>query len=247
MPYPIIPMSDKRQSLDLSTQDINNLLPLFMNPITVLQDSTLNNKDKNSIKEIWLKSESLEDGKLEVSASISDRDLMELRGRGFIEGNGRVISFTKKGEKILKEAILNDEISSLHKKASLFKKASKKLIAKNSYDFGDEVLIRTANKENIGVRYISISKKAFMEKSKAEPREIDSYKFATRNEKGGYKSLSEYSEDELVQVLHLVKHTLANHKDIMNKLAGNGNFEYMIPVHRIKHFSTLIMEELNSR
>lgn len=248
MPFPIMPVNERREGPDsLVRQDLFNLLPLLLNPITVLQDSALSSRDKETIREIWLKSETLEDGKLRVASNVSDRDLMELKGRGFIEGDGRLVSFTSKGEKMLRESILNDEQSALHKKASLFKKASKKLVAKNSYDFGDEVLIRTESKERLGTRYISIPKTAFAAKSKAAPREIGEYKVATRKNDGAYKALNDYSDDELIQVLHLSKNLISGHKEVSKKLAQAGRFENMVPIHRLKSFAIKIMEELNSR
>ncbi len=246
-PFPIMPVNDRRESISDKQQDIYNLLPLMMNPIAILQDSLSSKKDKEAVREIWLKSETLDDGRLKVNASIADRDIFELISKGLIDGDGRIVSFTVKGEKMLKESILSDETSALQKKASLFKKASKKLVAKNSYDFGDEVLIRTENKERFGTRYINIPKSAFAAKTKAEPREIDQYKIATRNESGDYKDLKDYSEDELIQTLHLAKNLILNHRDVSNKLAQTGDFLRLVPVNRLKSFSILIMEELNSR
>lgn len=248
MPFPIMPVNDKREGPDIGPKhDFFNLLPLLLNPITVLQDSVLSSKDKETIRDIWLKSETLENGKLKVASNIPERDLMELKGRGLIEGDGRLISFTAKGEKMLRESILNDEQCALQKKASLFKKASRKLVAKNSYDFGDEVLIRTESKESLGTRYIAIPKTAFAAKSKAAPREIEEYKVATRKNDGSYKSLNDYNEDELIQVLHLTKSLISSHKDISKKLAQTGKFESMVSIHRLKSFAIKIMEELNSR
>jgi hypothetical protein len=247
MPLPIQPVNqNKKEEPDNKPTSMFDLLQMVMNPITVLQDSLLTNRDKVAIKDVWLKSEALDNGKLKVDASITDRDLLELIGRGLIEGSGRVVSFTTKGEKVLKEAILNDEVSALQKKASLIKKASKKLVAKNSFDFGDEVLVRTESKERLGTRYISIPKKAFLAKGNFSPMEIDSYDISTRKD-GKYKKLKDYSENELIKVLHLAKSIIANHKDISVKLASNGKFANIVPINRLKAFATFIMEELNSR
>lgn len=247
MPFPIMPINDKNNLPDDSNQDITHLIPLMVNPLTILQDFVEGNNDRKAIKEIWLKSESLEDGdSMKVSTSISDRQLMELRGKGLIDGNGRVVSLTERGKKILRDSILNDEQSALSKKASLIRKASKKLIAKNSYDFGNEVLVRT-NKEKFGARYISVSKTAFCKKSKAEPREITAYTFNTKNQDGSPRKLADYSEEDLVQVLHLVKRVVSNKDGISRVMASRGEIFGGIPENRMKSFTKMIVEELNSR
>ena len=245
MAIPIMPVNEHNELPDDRNQDISGLIPLMISPLTVLQDFIDGNADRGKIKDIWLKSEALEDGTFKIGSSISERDIWELKGRGLIEGDGRTVSLTDKGQKILREAILDDEQSSLTKEASLVKKASKKLISKNSYDFGNEVLVRT-NKEKFGARYITVPKQAFKDK-KASPREITEYNIDTRNDDNSYKNLKDYSEEELVQVLHLAKRIVSNRDLIMKKMAARGKLPQSIPVNRIKAFTTMIIEELNSR
>lgn len=248
MPFPIIPVkqTDRRDGPDESRQDISGLIPILVNPLTILQDFLNINNDKGRLKEVWLKSESQDDGSVRVASDIPERELWELKCKGLIDGDGRVVSFTEKGKKILKDAILGDEKSSFSKKASLVKKASRKLVAKNSYDFGNEVLVRVSNKEKYGTRYITISKKAF-EESKTTAKRIDEYKVASHFDSGKPKSLKDYSEEELVQVLHLAKNVISNSKEITRGLSAQGALNNGVPSHRIKAFVAKVMEELNSR
>jgi len=245
-PFPIIPVNDRRREPENFKQDITGLIPILVNPLTVLQDYLNLGNDKSKLKDIWLKSEAQEDGTIKVTSSISDRDLWELKGRGLIDGDGRIVSFTDKGKKILKESILNDENSSLSKKASFVKKASKKLVSKNSYDFGNEVLVRISDKEKFGTRYVTIVKSAFKD-SKTSPKEIDEYTFSPRFDNGVPKQLKNFSEEELVQILHISKNIISNKDKIIKNLVAEGSLTNSVPIHRIKAFMAEVMEELNLR
>lgn len=244
MPAPITPVNDRFDdpySKSEKKADWIQLLPLFVSPNNILQDYMVNDKDRESLKDVWLKSMSKHDGSLAVESSVSDQELRILKSRGLIEGVGREVKLTQKGSKVLSESILDGEQS------SFVRQASKKLIARNSYDFGDEVLVRINNKDKFGVRYVAVSKEAFS-KRKASPIEITDYDINTKNQDGSDKSLSDYSDLELIKILHLARRIVSNKSEICKQALLNKTYKFAsFPANRIKAFASLVLEELNSR
>ena len=237
MPLPIRKVKDEVMMQESQKFDLDNLLPfLQLSPFLILGMPQSNPVEKKALKELWLHSEDIGEDKIRISAKIPQQDVSMLRAKGFLKGDGNVAQFTELGKKALKEAILNDEQS------AFTKEASKSLISKNSYDFGEDVLVRINHPEKFGARYITIPKRAIKDK-KMSPKKIESYKIATRSADGSYRDISEYTEEDLVSVLHLAKSIIKN----ASILALAGEKPQYIPVNRLKEFSELIIEELNSR
>jgi len=233
-PIPIRKVNEELQANEIKvSQDFSILLPLLQPFFTITPFN--NTKDKELVKKVWYASKTVDGKKIEVSASITDEDLSALKVKGLLEGEGRVLSLTDIGNKLLREAILNDE------KSSFTKSASKQLISHNSWDFGKDVLVKMNDKEKFGAKYICVSKDVF-KKRNAKSQEIKDYKIATRKENGNYKDMKDYTEDELIQVLHLAKKIIANKDKLSNFLHTK-----TIPVHRIKSFAEIVMKELNAR
>lgn len=228
-----IPMVNERMQEPVVAQEFFNLFP-FIEHLFGLSDR--NKEEKKHLKEVWLHSSSLGDNTIQVGKSVDTKIVENLKIKGLISGMGDRYRLTEKGSKLLRDAILNDEQS------SLTKKASKKMISKSSYDFGDYVFVKVQNPEKFGARYINISKPVFAKK-KLEPTVIDEYKIATRKEDGTLKQLSDYSDEELIHVLHLAKKITDN----AHKIVISGNKMTTVPIHKIKNFAVKILEELNSR
>lgn len=241
MPYPI--QKNKEQGMIdplKESQMIGDLFPLIQSPYSLLQQLIFTDKDKTSLKKVWLASETKDNKIMKVSSNV-DSDLYELKARGlieFIDEKDKVISLTSHGEKLLKESILNDE------KSSFTKQASKDMVLKNAYDFGDEILVRITHPENFGnQRYIIMDKKKFA--SKGKPQSISNYNnIKTKKSNGSFKKINEYSEKELIEVLHLAKKIINNSHKI---LTASKDSLHSIPINRIKSFSEIIIKELNSR
>ena len=83
----------------------------------------------------------------------------------------------------------------------------------------------------------------YLKKNKCTPKPASSINLETRKENGKYKTLSEYSDEELIKVLHVAKKVVEN----SNKIAMSSDKIKYVPVHRIKEFSNNIFHELNSR
>jgi len=240
-PFPINRVNESMVDGTKEAQGLNfnvNLIPMLQRPLLFLKDILDNSNDRTALKNIWLKSKANLNNELEVPHTVSQQELDQLRIKGFIDGEGRIIKITERGKKLISESILTDETS------SFTKTASKKMIAKNSYDFGTEVLIRINDAEKFGTKYVSIPKQA-LENQDIRPRKIKAYKIVTKCEDGSFKKLSDYTEPELIQILHLAKKIIDEHKDI--KIDANGLKMAKIPVHRIKSFAEIILKELNSR
>ena len=234
MPLPIIKVKDNYIEPNMEKrQDVTTLIPLLQPFLMVQKDQK---REKEMIKKIWLSSKTVNQNRIEVTADASLKDLTELSHKGFIRGSGNTYELTPEGSKLLKESILNDE------KSSITKQASKQMTLKNSYDFGDEVLVRVIHAEKFGTRYIAIAKDKFPNKN-AALKTFGEYTIATKKANGSEKTLSEYSEEELVQVLHLAKKIIDN----AHKIIISGKTLEHVPVNRIKSFSEIIMKELNSR
>lgn len=217
-----------------------NLPDEILNIIPLIQPSLLhsiidNGNDKELLRKVWSNSKSIGDLQFETPTNIASQEISSLVAKGLVEGSGRIFSLTQRGVRLLRESILNDE------KSTFTKKASKKLISKNSYDFGDKILVKMANSETFGTKYIFISKKQF--NKTATPKQIDCSDIQTKNEDGSTKQIKDYTEEELVKVLHLAKRIVEHsHNIIISSSQLN-----QVPVHRIKHFSELVMRELNLR
>lgn len=245
MPFPIKKVKDQtgeyKESLGKDpseAQELSTLIPMLNQPYSLLSQMVYGDKDKDKVKNIWLSSESKEDKSLVVSSSIPQKEIDELKSRGLAEeisGQKRHIMLTDRGMKLLNEAVLNSN-------SSFTKSASKKMVLKNSYDFGDEVLVRVNHPEKFGARYITLSKDKFAEK-KAVPRTIEDYNVRTHNEDGSERKLSEYTDEELIKVLHLAKNIIKNKEKY---ILANNNINN-VPVHRIRSFAETIVKELNSR
>lgn len=233
-PYPIKKVTEQTEVPTNESQNIVNLLPLLQLPMFGLQDILNSSKDKEIIKKIWYACDTVEQGKLRVSSKVSKDDVNALKAHGLIDVSNDVIAFTDKGMKLLRESILNDE------KSSLTKTASKTLISKNSWDFGEEVLVKINHPEKFGSKYIRIAKSNFANKS----QQILEYKIATRKPDGNYRDIKDYSEKELIQVLHLAKNIINNRTKV--KFAAN-EIAAAIPINRIKAFAEMILKELNNR
>jgi hypothetical protein len=228
-----IPITNEVIKEPIIAQEFFNLFPFIEHLFDV---SGLNKEEKQNLKEIWLHSSSLGDNTIQIGESVNKKVVDSLKVKGLISGVGERYRLTEKGSKLLRDAILNDE------KSSLTKKASKKMISKSSYDFGDYVFVKVQNPEKFGARYVSIKKSIFAKK-KIEPISINNYKIATRKQDGTFKNLSEYSEEELIQILHLAK-KITDHS---HKIVISGSKMTAVPVHKIKSFALKILEELNSR
>lgn len=238
-PFPIrknseeIPMSNEFVKEPVMAQDFYNLFP-FIEHLFGLNEG--DKSEKNNLKEIWLHSSSVGDNTMQIGESIDKKKVESLKSKGLLSGVGDRYRLTEKGSKLLRDAILNDEQS------SFTKEASSKMISKSSYDFGDYVLVKVQNPEKFGARYVNVKKSVFAKKN-LQPISMNEYKIATTNEDGSYKKLSEYSDYELIQVLHLAKRITDN----ANKIILAGNVIGNVPVHKIKNFAVKILEELNNR
>ena len=236
MPLPIRKIQDiESEAQYFDPGDISSLLPFMQNqPLFVLLEPMAGKREKEAMKEMWLKSTDLGEDKMRIAEDMSHQNISILKSKGLIDGEEGVFRLTQIGKRVLKESILNEEES------SFCKQASKQLISKNSYDFGKEVLVRVSHPEKFGTRFISIPKKAFSQKN-IKPIKFSSYEIQTKKTSGERKSLTEYTDEELVKVLHLSKRILDNSGKIA--LASKSS----VPVHRIKAFAEIIMTEINSR
>lgn len=238
MPIPINKNQENQNLKDIdvknitTSQDLFNMFPIFDSFKGV---ELCTPKDKKDLKEIWKKSKSVGENKLEIPEKMM-LYASPLITKGLLKKDGENVQLTEKGAKILRDSILNNEES------SLTKQASKKLIAKNSYDFGEEVLVRVANKK-IESRYAIVPKKNYLKKNKCTPRSVNSINLKTRKSNGEYKNISDYSDEELIKVLHVAKKVVEN----SNKIAMSSDKIKHVPVHRIKEFSNNIFHELNRR
>ena len=184
--------------------DLGGLFQFFqINPYMLNGNVEKDSTDKKALKEIWMTSKSVEGDKMKVSPNITQESMASLKNSGYITGNDSIVEITEFGKRALKEYILDEEVS------SFTKKASKQLISKNSYDFGDDVLVKVKHPEKFGAKYVSVSKKSFAKK-KMQPMVIDSYNIQTRTASGKVKDLADYSEKELIAVLHLTKKIIKN-------------------------------------
>jgi uncharacterized cupredoxin-like copper-binding protein len=233
MPSPINKVKDEMLYVADNKIDINDIISLVqMSPSLFLRNSATA-EDKKAIADIFMHSEDLGNHRVKLAADIPMPRLTTLKSKGYIVADGSVIEFTESGRKILKETILGDE------KSALTKQASKKMISKNSYDFVENVLVKIGDPEKFGVKFISISKSAFNKKA-ISPIEIEKYEINTRKEDGSLKTLKDYSEKELIHVLHLAKKIIQNSSRIA--LASSKS----VPVHRLEAFCEIILKELNS-
>ena len=241
MPFPIRKNQDSYNAPEVEAQDLSSLIPLLNNPMGLLQQIVHGGQDRKDLKDIWLNSETKEDKSLIVSSSIDGSKIQNLKNKGLLKIEASepvVIRFTKEGTRLLNESILSDEKCSV----SFTKQASKELVDKNSYDFGEEVLVKLNHPEKYGsTKYISVKKENF--KKKASPIKINSYDIKTRDENGEYRTLDSYSEEELIQILHLSKNIIDNQHNI--RIAGNSIKN--IPIHRIKNFAQFVLEKLNEK
>lgn len=227
-----------------NSQDISSLIPFILNPYNILQQFAYGEEDRKKLKDIWLSSDSDEHEVMTVESSVLQQDLDQLQQRGlikYVDGLGKKIQFTSEGKGLLRESILSDEVTSY----SFTKKASRDLFSRNSYDFGNEVLIKLHNPEKYGIKYIAVTKDQYKKSGKngEKPQPVDDYNINTKDNNGNYKKLSDYTDEELIKVLHLSKRIIDNHQSI--RLANNSLTS--VPIHRIKSFSELIMKELNER
>ena len=228
-----VPMiSEKISEQPIVAQEFFSLFPIIEH-LFGLKD---NKEDKQALKKLWLHSSSLGDNTIQVGEAIDKTMVKDLSTKGLISGVDGRYRLTERGSKLLGDAILNDE------KSSLTKKASKKMISKSSYDFGDHVFVKVHDPEKFGARYVGINKSTFAKK-KIQPTVIDKYKIATRKEDGTFKQLSEYSDEELIHVLHLAKKIIDN----SHKIVISGKEMKSVPIHQIKNFALKILEELNGR
>jgi len=236
MPLPINKVKDIAQESQVpSGESFNALIPFMQNqPLFILLEPMAGKKEKEAMKEMWLKSTDLGEEKVRVADTMTQQSLSLLKSKGLINGDGDVYEFTQSGKKVLKESILNEEQS------SFCKQASKQMISKNSYDFGEEILVKVKHPEKFGARFITVSKKLFSEK-KIQPITFNSYNINTRKANGKHKEISEYTDEELVQVLHLAKRIMKNSGKIA--LASKSS----VPVHRIRAFAEIVMLEINKR
>jgi len=234
MPIPISKVQDRNGFCEsqFNPTELTNLLPLMLHPMLMFQDVGANKAEKEAVKQVWLNSSDLGENKIEITSGVLNKHLGLLESKGFIRGEGKVFEFTSSGKKLLKESILDDEESAFSKQAS------KQLVAKNSYDFGKEVLIRVNHPEKFGAKYITLPKKIFSKK-KIKSQDISDYKIATKDEKGELRSISSYTDEELITVLHLARNVIINASKIA--IASGQS----VPVHRIKAFAEMIMTELN--
>ena len=236
MPIPISKVQDSRNEVceaQFDPSQLTNLLPFVqVHPVLLFQNPGANKADKEAVKQVWLNSSDLGENRIETTPAVSRQSLRVLTSKGFLKGENDIYEFTVSGKKLLKESILDDEESAFSKQAS------KQLVAKNSYDFGEEVLIKINHPEKFGTKYTSIPKKAFAKRG-MKAKSIDNYKIATRNDKGELRTFQDYSDEELITVLHLAKNVIKN----ASKIAISSG--KAIPVHRIKAFAEMVMTELN--
>ena len=235
MPIPISKVNERDEFREgqFDPAELTNLLPLLqLHPMILFQDTGANKAEKEAVKQVWLNSSDLGEDRIEITPGVLNQHLGLLESKGFIRGEGNVYEFTTSGRKLLKESILDDEESAFSKQAS------KQLVAKNSYDFGKDVLIKVNHPEKFGTKYITIPKKAFAKKN-MKAKEIDEYKVATKDESGEYRRLSSYTDEELVTVLHLAKNVINNASRIAITSGKS------VPIHRIKAFAEMVMTELN--
>jgi len=214
-------------------QDFFNLFPIIEHLFGTKES---NIEEKKALKDIWLHSSSIGDNIIQIGSNIDKNSLDILKTKGFLNGIGDKYQLTDRGSKLLRDAILNDE------KFSITKKASKKMISKNSYDFGDYVLAKVNDSQKFGARYINIDKKIFAKKN-IKPIVIEDYKISTKKLDGTEKSLSDYSDEDLIKVLHLAKKVTDNSHNIVI----SGSKMSTVPVHKIKDFATKVLRELNNR
>lgn len=234
MPFPINKIQDEMIDNKVQSQNMSNILPLLeLNDFFGDFLNATGDMEKNAIIDIWLHGQTAEN-KIKAPDNISQQDIEILKNKGLVKGQNRYVEFTESGKKVLKQSILDDE------KSTLTKSASKQMINKNSYDFGDEVLVKINHPERIGARYISIGKK-IVSKKNIIPTKINNYQIDTKKENGEWKNLKDYSDKELIQTLHLANKIIKSSSKIA--LATTT----YIPVHRLKRFSELIMEEINSK
>lgn len=211
--------------------DLNILIP-FLNNSPSLIGSFHSESDKKLLTGIWKKSEIIDSDTIKVADDISKQDISLLKAKGLVDSDGGdTISFTEYGKKILKESILGEE-------SSFTKTASKQMISCNSYDFGKDVLVKVQHPKNFGAKYINIAKSSFAKKN-IIPMQITDYKICTAKKDGTPKEFKDYTDEELIKVLHMAKKVLNNTSKIA--LAA----KQPIPIHRIKAFSEMIMEEIN--
>jgi len=232
MPLPIRKVKDDMREGQAPDIDLSTLLPFLQLQPFVLVNAD-NKREKGIINKLW-STATIQDGdRMEIPSDISNQDISLLKAKNLIEADGELVSLTASGVKLLKESILSDETS------SFTKQASKEMMAKHSYDFGNEVLVKVKDSDKYGARYISISKSAFRKK-KIKPIIIASYDVETRTRNGSQRRLSSYTDNELIQVLHMTKNTIKNASKIS---LDTGK---ALPVHRLKYFAEMIMEELNN-
>ena len=236
MVLPIIKVKDieGRSNLkSIEASDLSNLLPI-LNLQDIFAFPQDNENAKQSVYKIWSKSSSQGENEIKISSGDLSLDITRMVSKGYFIPTTKknVLRITEKGRKIIKETILSDESS------SFTKKASKELVSKNSYDFGDKILVKVKDPEKFGTRYISVELKTFAKKN-LKPIKISSYNIKTKNEDGTYRDLKDYSDDELIRVLHLAKKIIKNASFLAKERT-----QY-IPIHRISSFSEMILTELN--
>lgn len=246
-----------------TAQDMTVIIPLLQNPFVSLQSATNQDVEKKLLKKIWLESKSIGNNAVKIGSSISENDLRDLRQKGLIEAdftdNQKIVKFTDRGSKLLRDAILSEssdykfssskqlrktaeaqDIGVLKRKYQwknvMTKRASKEIVSKNSYDFGDEVLVRVKDVKKFGTKYISI-KKAIFEKNgkiaqKVEPKNLEIK-----------KDLSLYSDEDLIKMLYMAKNIVSNQNKIWEKKASTGE---IVSIRKIRKLATVILEELNS-
>jgi len=235
MPLPIskVKERDRQCEAQFDPAELMNILPLIqLNPVMLVQEKQHNRKERDAIREVWLNSSDVNGDQMEITPGVSNTSLAFLQSKGFIKGDGKRYKFTANGRRLLKEAILEDEQS------EFCKQASKQLVSKNSYDFGNEVLVRVNDPEKFGARYVCLSKKVFAKKN-MKPKNMDEYVLATRTESGDLKGMRDYSDEDLIAVLRLAKKIIKNASTISARTGKS------VPVNRIKAFSKMVMSELN--
>jgi len=236
MPIPINKVQDIESNAQIfDSQDISTMLPFMQQnqPLFFLLEPQAGKREKEAMKEMWLKSTDLGEDRVKLAESMSQQNISILQSKGLIRGEGDVYELTQSGKRVLKESILSEE-------SSFCKQASKQMVSKNSYDFGKEILVKVSHPEKFGTRFITVSKKAFANKN-IKPIEFDSYDVQTRTASGDMKSLADYTDEDLIKVLHLSKKIIDNSSKIA--LASTAT----VPVHKIKAFAEMVMEEINSR
>jgi len=236
MAIPINKVSEEMVSGQVKVEDLFSVIPLLeLYPFLSFQENKSSNREKEAIKNLWLHSKEVdgEESKIEVIGEVNQKDLQFLASKGFIYGEDGFFEITASGRKVLKEAILDDE------ECSFTKKACKEIIAKNCYDFGDSVLVKVKDPEKFGAKYMVLPKKT-QNKNKWLAKQIKNYSIQTKTSSGEYKQIKDYSDEELIKVLHLSKNIIKNASNI------SLNIGKAIPVNRLKHFAEVIMRELNN-